>query len=44
MLNDGRAVRDYSWGRFDPSLGDVNGLVHAKFAPALFGSKTDAYL
>jgi hypothetical protein len=38
VLNDGGAVRDYGWGRFDRSLGDVNGLVQAKFAPALFGS------
>jgi hypothetical protein len=44
MLNHVGAVRDYAWGRFDSSLGDVNGIVHAKFAPALFGSKTDAHL
>jgi hypothetical protein len=30
-------VRDYGWGRFTPSLSDVNGEQEAKFAPAMFG-------
>lgn len=25
VLNDGGAVRDYGWGRFDPAMEDVNG-------------------
>jgi hypothetical protein len=36
-FNDGGPVRDYGWGRFAPSLGDVNGEKEAKFAPAIFG-------
>jgi len=36
-FNDGGPVRDYGWGRFTPSLSDVNGEKEAKFAPAIFG-------
>ena len=37
VFNDGGPVRDYGWGRFAPSLSDVNGEKEAKFAPAIFG-------
>lgn len=37
VLNDGGAVREFGWGRFDPRLGDVNGAADAKIAPLLFG-------
>ncbi len=37
VLNDGGAVRDYGWGRFDPALGDVNGKSNVELAPALSG-------
>ncbi len=36
-FNDGGAVRDYGWGRFDAAMGDVNGAAQARFAPAIFG-------
>jgi hypothetical protein len=36
-FNDGGAVRDYGWGRFDAAMDDVNGLAQARFAPAIFG-------
>jgi hypothetical protein len=37
VLNDGGEVRDYGWGRLDPTLGDVNGKTQAPVAPAIFG-------
>ncbi len=37
VLNDGGAVRQYGWGRFDSQLGNVNGMRKTKVAPALFG-------
>ncbi len=37
VLNDGGAVRDFGWGRFDRELRDVNGSLTAKIAPAIFG-------
>lgn len=37
VLNDGGAVRQYGWGRFDAALGDVNGAREGKLAPAIFG-------
>jgi len=38
FLNDGGAVREYGWTRFDKNLDDVNGPGEAKFAPAIFGN------
>lgn len=37
VLNDGGAVRDYGWGRFDQALDDVNGATTAKVADNLMG-------
>ncbi|MFN6201405.1 MAG: exo-alpha-sialidase [Acidobacteriota bacterium] len=37
VLNDGGAVRQYGWGRFDPLLTNVNGLDLVRLAPALYG-------
>ena len=37
ILNDGGAVREFGWGRFDPKMEDVNGSPSAKVAPSLFG-------
>jgi hypothetical protein len=37
IFNDGGAIRDYGWGRFDQSLDDVNGAQSAKVAVNLFG-------
>ncbi len=37
VLNDGGAVRDYGWGRFDQALEDVNGATTAKVADNLMG-------
>src|SRR6202789_68345 len=37
VLNHGGEVRDYGWGRFDPTLGDVNGKTQPPVAPAIFG-------
>jgi hypothetical protein len=37
VLNDGGAVRDFGWGRFDPDLQEVNGQPTAQIAPAIFG-------
>ncbi len=37
VLNDGGAVRQYGWGRFDRAMGDVNGEKPSVFAPKLFG-------
>ena len=37
VLNDGGAVRQYGWGRFDPLLNNVNGLDLVRLAPALYG-------
>jgi hypothetical protein len=37
VLNDGGPVRDYGWGRFDPSMDDVNGTAMAKVAVNLMG-------
>jgi hypothetical protein len=37
VLNDGGAVRQYGWGRFDPAMGSVNGSRDGKLAPAIFG-------
>jgi hypothetical protein len=36
VLNDGGAVREFGWGRFNPKMDDVNGS-GVKLAPALFG-------
>jgi hypothetical protein len=36
-LNDGGAIRDYGWGRFNFALEDVNGSNTAKVAGNLFG-------
>jgi hypothetical protein len=36
VLNDGGAVREFGWGRFNPKMDDVNGS-GVKVAPALFG-------
>ncbi|MEO8126184.1 MAG: LamG-like jellyroll fold domain-containing protein, partial [Bryobacteraceae bacterium] len=38
VLNDGGAVRQYGWVRFDPQLGVVDGMQETKVAPALFGA------
>ncbi|MCX6634309.1 MAG: hypothetical protein NT090_04360 [Acidobacteria bacterium] len=37
VLNDGGAVRDYGWGRFDAVLADVNGRTGVMLAPKLSG-------
>lgn len=37
VLNDGGAVRQFGWGRFPATLGDVNGASTAKLAPVLQG-------
>jgi hypothetical protein len=37
VFNDGGAVRHYGWGRFDRSMGDVNGAAAAQLAPVLYG-------
>jgi hypothetical protein len=37
VLNDGGAVRDFGWGRFDSGLNDVNGRGTAEIAPAILG-------
>ena len=37
VLNDGGAVRDYGWSRFDPSLAGVNGRTAVTPAPKLSG-------
>lgn len=37
VLNDGGAVRQYGWGRFDRALGDVNGDRQTVFLPQLYG-------
>jgi hypothetical protein len=37
VLNHGGEVRDYGWGRFDPTLGDVNGKTQPPVAPGIFG-------
>jgi hypothetical protein len=37
VCNDGGAVREFGWGRFDPALRDVNGASTVKIAPAIFG-------
>jgi len=37
VLNDGGAVREFGWGRFNPKMEDINGTPTAKVAPALFG-------
>ncbi|MEO7144739.1 MAG: exo-alpha-sialidase [Bryobacteraceae bacterium] len=37
VFNDGGAVRDYGWGRFDSGMDDVNCGAEARFAPAIFG-------
>jgi len=37
VLNDGGAVRQYGWGRFDPELSDVDGRMEVSLAPRLFG-------
>lgn len=37
ILNDGGAIRDFGWGRFDPKMDDVNGKQQTAFAPAIFG-------
>jgi len=36
-FNDGGPLRDYGWGRFDPTIGDVNGAPRAKVASDLLG-------
>ncbi|HEY3839209.1 MAG TPA: exo-alpha-sialidase [Bryobacteraceae bacterium] len=36
-LNDGGAVREFGWGRFNPKMDDVNGAATVKMAPSLFG-------
>lgn len=36
-LNDGGAVRQYGWGRFDKVFSDVNGVQETTIAPKLFG-------
>ena len=38
VLNDGGAVRDFGWGRFDPELKDVNGVPSTEIAPNIFGN------
>ena len=37
ILNDGGAVREFGWGRFNPKMDDVNGAATVKLAPSLFG-------
>jgi hypothetical protein len=37
IFNDGGPVRDFGWGRFDPSLREVNGSPSVRIAPAIFG-------
>lgn len=37
VFNDGGAVRDFGWGRFDPTIADVNGNTQVRIAPAIFG-------
>ena len=37
VLNDGGAVRDYGWGRFDPAMDNVNGKRAVTLAPTLIG-------
>lgn len=38
VLNDGGTVRPFGWGRFVPSIDDVNGGTQAALAPKIFGS------
>ena len=37
VLNDGGAVREFGWGRFDAAMQDVNGAPFARLAPVLYG-------
>jgi hypothetical protein len=37
VFNDGGAARQFGWGRFDASTGDVNGRKRVPLAPRLFG-------
>lgn len=37
VLNDGGAVREYGWSRFDSKLGDINGAKESALAPSLLG-------
>ena len=37
VLNDGGAVREFGWGRFDPELHDVNGRTAAQIGAGIFG-------
>jgi hypothetical protein len=37
VFNDGGAVRQFGWGRYDPMLDDVNGLQRVAVAPRIFG-------
>jgi hypothetical protein len=37
VLNDGGAVREYGWGRFDPAMGDVGGADQWTLASRAFG-------
>lgn len=37
VFNDGGAVRDFGWGRFDPAITDVNSGGAAKIAPSIYG-------
>ena len=37
VLCDGRAIRDFGWGRFSKDMDDVNGSRELKFAPSLKG-------
>ena len=37
VFNDGGPLRDYGWGRFDPTTGDVNGALTAKVATEVLG-------
>jgi hypothetical protein len=39
VLNDGGAVRDYGWGRFDSALAAVNGRIAVISAPKLSGQR-----
>ena len=37
ILNDGGPLRQYGWGRYDKSLGDVNGAKEVEIAPSIYG-------
>ena len=37
VFNDGGAIRDFGWGRFNPALSDVNASPTVRIAPAIFG-------